>query len=263
MVHLRYALSNLTNLRVAATQTMSRPNYWDIAPHVTIDHSRPRIRRGNPDLETTLSWNLDLMGEHYFQGIGIASAGLFYKDMSNIIFEAGFDLEDDDPTYPGYEVETTVNGESAWLWGIELVWQQEFTFLPGFWSGFGIYANYTHTESEADLLDRTGEIPGQAGDVGNLALAYEMGGFSARISYAYQGKYIEEVGGKPDDDEWVRAHGQLDLTAAYRIYSGFSVFLEFVNITNEAKYEYQGIEDRPYQVEYYSWWSRIGFKYTM
>lgn len=263
MVHLRYSLTPLTNLRFAATQTMSRPNFWDLAPHVTLDNRRERIRRGNPELETTLANNLDLMGEHYFQGIGIASAGLFYKGLSNIIFETSFDLPDDDPQYPGWEVETTVNGEDATLWGIELVWQQEFTFLPGLWSGFGIYLNYTHTWSEADLLGREGVIPGQAGDVGNVALAYEKSGFSARLSYAYQGKYIKEVGGSEDDDEWLRAHGQLDFVTAYKFTKNLSVFMEFVNLTNSAKYEYQGIEDRPIQVEYYSWWSRLGIKYTL
>jgi len=263
MVHLRYALSGLTNLRFAATQTMSRPNYWDLAPHVTLDNRKERIRRGNPDLITTLSNNLDLMGEHYFHGIGIASAGLFFKDMTNIIFEATFDLPDDDPNYPGYEVETTVNGGDATLWGIELVWQQEFTFLPGIWSGFGIYANFTHTWSNADLLGREGLIPGQAGDVGNLALAYEMGGFSARLSYSFQGKYIDEVGGTEDDDIWKNSRGQLDFTTAYTFNNGLGIFLEFINLTNAAKYEYQGIEDRPTQIAYYSWWSRLGIKFTM
>lgn len=263
MIHLKYALSRITNLRFAATQTMSRPNFWDLAPHVTLDNRRERIRRGNPDLNVTLANNLDLMAEHYFQGVGIASVGLFYKDLTDISFETSFDLPDDDPQYPGWEVETTVNGDKADLYGIELVWQQEFTFLPGVWSGFGIYTNYTHTWSNADLLGREGVLPGQAGDIGNLALAYEKGGFQARLSYSYQGKYIDEVGGSEDDDYWKNSHGQLDFTTAYRFANNISVFLELVNITNEAKYEYQGIEDRPTQVEYYSWWSRLGIKFTM
>jgi TonB-dependent receptor len=261
MVHFKYALDPETNIRLAGTRTMARPNYWDMAPYQNIDESRPRIRRGNPDLETTLAWNFDLMGSHYFQGVGIASAGLFYKDMSNISFEASYD--ETSGQYAGYEIETVVNGGDATLWGFELTWQQELSFLPGFWSGFGIYANYSHTWSDADLLGRSGVIPGQAGDVGNVSLAYESGPFIARISYNYQGEFIDQVGSSEDDDEWARSHGQLDFTGQYSIIDNLKIFVEVVNITNEPKYDFQGIEDRPIQVEYYSWWSRLGLKYTL
>ncbi|MFC2084358.1 TonB-dependent receptor [Bacteroidota bacterium] len=261
MIHFKYSLTNETQFRLAFTQSMSRPNFWDLAPYKSIEPRRPRIRAGNPKLEPTTANNIDVMAEHYFRGVGLASAGFFYKDLKDIIFESTREIESGD--YIGYELEQSVNGGDATLYGIELNWQQELTFLPSFLSGFGVYVNYTHIWSDADLLERKGFIPGQAGDIANLSLAYEGGGFMARLSYSYQGEFIAEVGKDEGHDEYVNSHGQLDFTASQDIISGLKLFFEAVNITNEAKYEYLGIEDRPIQVEYYSWWTRFGFKYTL
>ncbi|VAX25635.1 hypothetical protein MNBD_IGNAVI01-2893 [hydrothermal vent metagenome] len=261
MLHLNYSFAQSTKLRFAATQSMSRPNFWDMAPHLYVDNRKERIKSGNPDLVPTTSTNIDLMFDHYFHGIGIFSTGLFYKDLKDIIFETRTKVQSGQ--YVGYDLRTTVNGGNANLYGLEINWQQELTFLPGFLSGFGIYLNYSHTWSNADLLGRAGVVPGQSGDVGNISLAYEVSRFMARISFNYQGRFIKEVGGTEDGDFWIKDHKQLDLTAYYEFIDNLKLFLEFVNLTNEPKYEYMGVESRPTQVEYYSWWSRIGLKYTL
>jgi len=261
MVQVKYSLSPSSDIRLAATRSMSRPNFFDLAPHTFIDNRKERIKSGNPDLVPTTSINLDLMGSHYFQSIGIVSAGFFYKDLKDIIFDTRTHLTSGE--FAGYELRTTVNGGNANLYGFELTWQQELSFLPGFLSGFGIYSNYTHTWSNANLQGREGVIPGQSGDIGNLSLSYEMSRFSARLSFAYQGKFINKVGGSENDDEWIKAHGQLDFTTQYKFIDHLNLFLEVVNITNEPKYKYLGIETRPVQVEYYSWWARVGFKYVL
>lgn len=261
MIHLLYNFSDNTQLRFAFTQSMSRPNFWDLAPHYSIDHKRERIRSGNSDLQPTTSNNIDIMGEHYLQGIGVVSAGFFYKDLKNIIFETTRDLESG--ANIGYELERPENGGDATLYGIELNWQQELTFLPGFLSGFGVYLNYTHTWSNADLLGRDGVIPGQAGDVANISLAYQGGGFMARLSYNYQGEYINEVGKDEGHDIYTKSHGQLDFTATQDIFSGLKLFIEGINLTNAPKFEFLGESSRPTQVEYYSWWLNFGCRYSL
>ena len=45
------------------------------------------ISVGNPDLEATVSDNLDIMAEYYFGTLGLFSAGLFYKNIDNWIYE--------------------------------------------------------------------------------------------------------------------------------------------------------------------------------
>jgi len=41
----------------------------------------------------------------------------------------------------------SINGPSAHIQGIEVSWEQRFSFLPGLLSGFGVSANYSYTQS--------------------------------------------------------------------------------------------------------------------
>jgi TonB-dependent receptor len=186
---------------------------------------------------------------------------MFYKDLKDIIFERTDDL--DEGPWAGFEIEHAVNGGEATLYGFELNWQQELTFLPGLLSGFGLYANYTHTWADAELTDRSGFLPGQAGDAGNIAISYESGPLNARLSYAYQSEFIEEVGKDKDHDEYSDDHGQLDFTGTYKVTNNLSLYVDLVNLTNEPKYDYMGIYDRPISISYYSWATRIGLKYSL
>jgi TonB-dependent receptor len=268
-LHLKYQLDRMSNLRFAVTRTMSRPNYWDLVPYSSIDFDGEQIREGNSDLAVTESWNLDLMGEHYFVGVGVLSGGVFYKNMDNIIFELREDIDDPTSQFDGWEFRGPVNGGAATILGIEVNWQQQLNFLPGFWAGFGIYANYTHTWANSDLVKDIREdvkvLPGQAGDIGNIALAYEWGGFSGRFTVNYQGKYLREVSSNPDgsEDEWRDSHMQMDLSASYKIIPQLDIFAEFVNILDEPQIDYFEIADRPLQQEYYGYWLRAGLRLSL
>ncbi|MDZ7332239.1 MAG: TonB-dependent receptor [candidate division KSB1 bacterium] len=259
MVHLRYRLTPMTNVRLAYTHAIARPNYWDYAPYFFVDPSGKKIDAGNPDLKPTTSKNVDLMFEHYFGGIGIASGGFFYKKLDDIIYVETSKVVGG--TWDGFTKEQAINGGSANLFGFELNWQQEFSFLPGFLSGFGIYANYTHTWSDAEMLGREGVLPGQAGDVANASLAYEKYGFSARLSASYRDKFIVAVGQDKPRDEWMDKHLQIDFSATYNILPWMQAYFEAINLTNEPSYKYLGERSRPLVVEYFSWWMKGGLKF--
>ena len=137
------------------------------------------------------------------------------------------------------------------------------------WGGFGIYANYTKTWASSDLIKdfREGEdfLPGQSGDIGNLALSYEWGKFSSRVSFMYQGEYLQEVGGAADgsEDIWNDDFFSIDISATYKIIPELDIFAEFVNVTDAPDVEYIGIGDRPVLQEYTDWWMRVGLKFSM
>jgi TonB-dependent receptor len=80
----RIALAPETQLRLAVTRGIARPNYSDLAPHLsgTIggNKSNPsNLSSGNPDLKPQHAWNYDAMLEHFFQSVGVISGGVFYK----------------------------------------------------------------------------------------------------------------------------------------------------------------------------------------
>jgi TonB-dependent receptor len=261
MVHLRYGLTDRTNVRLAYTTGIARANFFDLVPYFWVFVEDQEILRGNPELDPTYAHNFDILGEHYFQGIGVLSSGFFYKSLDDIIYIRNF-IEEAGP-FAGFDVEQPINGGSANLYGVELNWQQQFTFLPGFWSGFGIYGNYTYTKSEADLLFREWTtLPGQASDSGNLALTYEGYGLDARLSMNFNGKYIDEVGATPDEDEIINDHTQWDLSTSYSVTPQIDLYLNFVNLNNEPRLDYFGVPSRTRQHEVYSWWATFGAKIT-
>ena len=260
MIHLRYQLTPQTNIRAALTSGLSRPNYYHLVPYKIILAEDEEMVIGNPDLVPTTAYNFDLLAEHYLPGIGIVSGGFFYKALSDIIY-TGYHDQVGGP-YAGYEVEQMVNGETASLLGFEINWQQELAFLPGPLSGLGIYANYTYTTSEADLPDRAAiSLPGQAGNVGNFAIAYEKYGFLGRLSFNYHGSYIDEVGGDEEEDIYYDDHLQLDFSASYQITPMIQAYFEAINLTDAPLRYYMGSEDRPLQREFYSWWMHAGLKF--
>jgi len=82
MLHLRYQLTPATNLRSAFTRTLARPNYYDLVPYKFVLREDEEMTMGNPELEPTTSYNFDVLGEHYFQGIGIISGGFNLLDLN-------------------------------------------------------------------------------------------------------------------------------------------------------------------------------------
>ena len=260
-LHLKYKVSPRTNVRLAYTQGIARPNYFDLAPYRWVFPEDKEILMGNPELEPTTSINYDLMVEHYFRGIGVLSGGFFYKDMDKVAYPRIYRQEGG--PFDEYWIEQPVNGGSAVLYGFELNWMQQFTFLPGALSGFGIFGNYTYVKSEAELEYRDWDIlPGQAGDVGNLGLSFEKYGLTARLSMNYNSEYLYEVGKNEDYDRYTDEHLQVDFSASYRVIENLNLYIDLVNLTNEPRRDYYGIASRTRMNEYYSWWMRGGIKYS-
>lgn len=262
MIHLRYKLSPQTNFRAAFTNGIARPNYYDLVPYRIVFEEDEEMAIGNPTIKPTTAYSFDLMLEHYFEGIGIVSGGVFYKGLSDIIFESVY--EEVGGQYDGYEVYQSVNGGSATLFGFEVNWQQQLSFLPGFLNGLGIFVNYTYTTSNADLPGRDGAtLPGQAGNVGNIALSYQKYGFSAQLSLNYHSKYIDIVGEDSQNDIYYDDHVQLDFSANQQILSGLSAYVQILNLTDAPLRYYIGDTKRPIQREFYSWWVQAGFKFNL
>ncbi len=255
MLHARYRLSPQTNVRAAFTSVMARPNYFDMAPYRLRDDED--LELGNPNLNPTYAYNYDFMVEHYAQSIGIISAGVFHKQINEPIFVF---IEDNDL---GGETVQPRNGESGAITGFEAALQRQLKFLPAPFDGLGFYGNYTYTTSNVTLPGgRDAQFAGQPDNVFNLALSYEKAGFSGQISLNYHDKYVLEYGEDAAEDLFVNTHLQLDLSASYQVSSNLTIFGELVNLTNEPYRTYMGDEKRPFQLEYYRPWGRLGLRYN-
>ena len=263
MAHIRYKLTPMTNVRLAFTTGIARPNFYDLVPYRVEYPEDNLITEGNSSLKPTTATSLDLMAEHYFQAIGMVSGGVFYKKLNDIIFIQTTTIKGG--AYDGWYHTQPLNGGNSTLFGFELNWQQQLTFLPGFLNGLGVSANYAHTKSTADVggrLERS-VLPGQAENTANFAISYEKYGFSGRFSISQNGSFIEEVGEDAAHDRVYKAHTQMDFSASQQMFGGLEMYLEVVNLNKEPMIYYMGQENRPLQQEFYSWWMHVGIKFTM
>jgi TonB-dependent receptor len=258
MFHARYGLTPNSNLRAAVTRTLARPNYFDIAPYQLVFSEDDEIERGNPALEPTTAWNVDILGEHYLQSVGVIQAGFFYKNLTDNIFPFTFEEDRDGRSF---RVVQPQNGESGSLRGVELALQSPLRFLPSPFDGLGVYANYTFTDSSATFPGgREATLPGQSRHVGNLSVWYEKFGLMARASVNFHGSYIDQVGESAAEDVYYDDHSQVDFSVSQQITRQVRVFADFVNLSNAPLRYYEGVADRPIQEEYYRWWSTFGVK---
>lgn len=244
----RYRITPDTNFRIAYSKGLSRPDFFDSMPYSFTQMDDEQITRGNPNLRPAISHNFDVLGEHFFKGIGLISGGVFYKQLKDFNFQSS-SIEVGGP-WDGYEVETYVNGGGADVYGAELSWQQQLTFLPGWLSGFGIFANYTYTDSsnidlgpDTDRVD-IAALPEQMKHVANFAVSYEKAGIISRLAMNYSSKWIEEVGDDADSDNWIDAATTVDFSFAYMFQNGLELFFQANNLTDEVKYVYYGVPTR-------------------
>ncbi len=270
MLLTKYIITENTNIRASVTTSIARPKHFNLVPYTIINRLDEEISLGNPDLKPTESVNIDLMFDHYFQPIGMLSAGLFYKSLKNYIFEKHTIINSGD--FTGYQSFQPINGDKATLYGFEISWQHQFTFLPDFWNGFGIFLNYTYTKSEANypMLDyddkeiiRKGTLPGQASNILNIALSFEKYGVRTRLAANFHGNYVDLVGLNEDYDIYYDNHLQLDFFASYLVTKNISVFMELLNLTNAPLRYYMGITERPIQQEFYKMWGHLGVRYEL
>lgn len=252
---IRHSFSEDLIGRFALTRSISRPDYVDVVPRVleTTESGVTTVSRGNPDLEATLSNNIDAGLEYYMRPLGVVSVNAFYKDLEDFRYTlttAGA------PYLTGTATITeALNASEGHLAGVEFNWQQTFAFLPGWMSGFGVFANYTVTDAEIKTAAtysgrNTFVLPGQSDEIYNAALFYEKYGFSARISYTHRSDFLEAIDAtRPGMDLYVEGRGQLDFTTSYDFGNGIELFGEAKNLTDSAGVRYYGSRERTYEYE--------------
>ncbi|WP_257658877.1 TonB-dependent receptor [Parapedobacter lycopersici] len=268
-------------LHAAFTTGIARPNYYALAPYVDSRPSDGELFAGNPNLSASYAWNFDLMGEYYFQSVGLISGGAFYKSINDFIYSqrdeqyttAKFardfgNLSNPIPTGENWTFVQAQNGDNVQVYGFEVAVQRQLDFFTSnFLKGFGVYVNYTFTESEAKgITNEDGEVrtglslPGTAPHMFNASLSWENTRFSARLSLNYAAAYLDELGGNDFEDRYYDQQTFLDANAAYRITKGLRVFAEANNLTNQPLRYYQGLASRTMQMEYYQPRYNLGVK---
>jgi TonB-dependent receptor len=139
-----------------------------------------------------------------------------------------------------FQFNIPVNTPGGKLKGVELSYQQPFTFLPGFWSHFGTLLNYTYVDSKIQYVTSSGapslktDLTGLSKNAYNATLYYEQDRFTARISAAYRDGYLTTVPGRNNNDvEGTKKTMNVDFMATWKLNQNVEFTFEGVNLTDE------------------------------
>ncbi len=235
-------------VRLGAAKVMSRPSLGDLTPGGSVAPTTRTVRYGNPLLDPFRATNYDLAVEWYFQNEGLLAAAVFYKDIDSFITTTTepvvwSELGLPDELLQGaarptdvFQVTRSLNGEGGTLHGLEIQYQQPFTFLPGFWENFGFIGNVTFVDSEVDYGPGRGKnrLTGQSKNTVNTTLYYEEGPFQARVSAAYRSQYLMSFpGSNGNSEEGMNSTTYIDASMSYDITDSLTFSLEGINLTDE------------------------------
>jgi iron complex outermembrane receptor protein len=262
-------------IRAAAAEVITRPTLGSLTPGGSADGFNFRVNSGNPFLEPFRATNYDLAIEWYFAPQALLSIAGFIKNVDSFtqtaaITEATFAqtglpvsvLNPSSPaalnpallTQPIWTLTTPVNGTGAKLKGIEVAAQIPFSaFTDGFFSNFGILANATYIDSNADfIVQGPATVPGGAlvNTTRSAALAnvsrwsyngtfyYDDGKFSARVMGTYRSRWHEGASGTGNILEGYGSQFNLDASIRYKLTEWVEISLEGNNLTDTYRYRF-------------------------
>jgi iron complex outermembrane recepter protein len=259
--------------RLVLSKTVSYPTFGDLNPSLSFNpatvNRRGEASGGNPDLPPMKSSNADLSLEWYFSNVGSLTGGLFYHKITGYI-ESYTTLEQVGGQ-PYYITSPEASGKGHQE-GVEVAYQQQFSFLPGFLSGFGTQLNYTYIDASTDSPAYVGG-PVQTLPVQNVSknnynavLFYEKYNISARLAYGYRSRYVSNFGNlSPGGSlyETVPADS-LDLSLGYSLSKNLTVVFQATNLTGSNQHDYYGSGDtRPMDVYYADKTYGLGFRFKL
>jgi len=262
---------NLT-LRASAGQTITRNALSTIAGSTLIPNPfNADVTQGNPNLRPQLASQYDAVAEWYFAPGALFSVGVFKKDITDRPFAV-----QDFVTFGSLGVPATVfnavslgfpsgvipddflvrrtiivNQNQLSLKGLEVAYQQNFTFLPKPFDGLGVTSSFTLIDQTGtDFVSSSGKRVGIQAGVPDYSYSitgfYEKGPFSLRGSYNYRAKTGQtDVNQGNDQIPYTAPQGFLDATASFRLNDYIEFRVDALNITNTNVYTYYDNPDQP------------------
>ena len=244
-MNVTYRLTERMNLRLAASRTITRPDFRELAPFEFTDFVGGRTVLGNPDLERTQIDNFDFRWETFPQIGGILAVSAFYKRFQKPIEQI---------VQPQAEVRITYeNAEGANNYGLELEARQNLGVLTEALRKFSINTNAALISSQVVLPEDVGiqtsserPLQGQCPYIVNISIGFEdpNWGISSAIAYNIFGRRLSEVGNHGVPDVYEQPRGQLDASFSRTVANYFKFSVSAKNLLDPDVHFKQG--EAPY-----------------
>ncbi len=245
--NLRYRLQDGLYLRGAASKTITRQDFNQMSPSLTLNTVQLNGTAGNPNLRPIRADNYDLAIERYFNDTTSVYLTGFFKRVDGFVTTVS-----NAETYSGvtYQVSRPQNSNPANIRGLEAGYQQFYDFLPGWMKGLGLQANYTYVDSDTpnSVLGLNVPLQNLSPHSYNVVGMYELGEFSARLAYNWRDTFLSGVGnyaGVGALPIYTKAYGWMDASVSYRISQQLTLTLEGNNLLGTVRTSYYGVETRP------------------
>ncbi len=271
-------------IRFGAAKVVARPGLGNLTPGVSVSVSggSRTVTGGDPLLDPFRATTADLSFEWYFAEQSLLGLALFYKDIDSFVQTSretrpysssglpasllegtGASVNDD------FQFNVPVNTPGGKLEGLELSWQQPFTFLPQPFDGFGAIFNYTYVDSKIQYVTSAGvaslrtDLVGLSNNAYSVTLYYERERFSIRASSTYRDDYLTNVPGRNNNDmEGTIGTRNFDVSATWRLTDNMDLTFEGINLTDEANDQYvDSVGDRASVYHFTGRQYLAGFRY--
>lgn len=224
-IHLRVKPTNWMDIRLAYTETLSRPDYNLLAPRTIIKPNVNEVTWSRTNLKPALSRNYDVILTFYQPDYGLFTIVGFYKDIKNFTYTRSAYMLNGTVTDPAnFDLPMSLSGGSityplnspynATLKGLEFDLQLQFRKMRNFMKGVVFSANLTLMDSKMNYFETlksriknpdftpggtekpflptnsdiiyTDRLLKQPSLLFNVSLGYDYKKFSGRISCNYQ-----------------------------------------------------------------------------
>ncbi|MBI9071989.1 MAG: TonB-dependent receptor [Melioribacteraceae bacterium] len=261
--NLIYNLTSNMNLRAAATKTLARPTFRELAPYSSKEFINDITLQGNPELERTLIDNYDLRWEWFMRPGEIFAVSLFHKTMKNPI-EIGYAKG----STAANQIVQFTNVDKAEIDGVEFELRLRLDNFTDLLSNFQLGGNVSLVSSKIDIpevelearravdldISSTRDLQGQSPYLVNVDLSYinQDWGTTASLSYNTFGERLSKVSANLIPDVYEQPSDNLDFILSQEINDFITIKSAVKNILDSPFKEVYRHNDKDYTYAKYN-----------
>jgi outer membrane receptor protein involved in Fe transport len=242
-MNLVFQLQDNMNLRAAATRTLARPTFREIAPFVRRPFVLGETIIGNPELDRTLITNVDVRWEWFPAPGEIVAVSAFGKDLQNAI---------------EVNLLPTTNGQRSWantdarVFGAEFEVRTRLDRIDPALEHFTVGTNLSLVQSEAEVTgvedDFTRQLQGQSPYTFNFDVTYDNpeDGTTIGLYYNTFGERLTALGLPPKPNVFEQPFHQLNVNLSQRFMDHWTLSASVDNLLGDTSEEVHTFGDRQF-----------------
>ena len=237
-INFTYKLNNKTNIRIAGSQTVIRPEFRELSSFAFYDFDLGATVTGNPSLQRTKVTNADLRYEIYPRAGELFTLGVFYK-----YFQYPTELFFNSTGAGSSGTFNYISPDKASSFGAEFEFRKKLDFADAL-RNFTVQGNLSYIYNRVPGLDRP--MQGQSPYLINLGVQYDVEkiGLNTTVLFNQIGRRIYYVGGTDNPPVWEAPRPLLDLQIAKKILKQRGELkLNFADLINRGAKFYHDLND--------------------